>query len=111
MNVSERIEQRPDAVAWVDASHAIVALRDPAGRISTVEVRRMHQPEPRYLAQVVHELGGHEHVMLIGPDPIRIALERRFVAVTHRPDSLMAPVRRIPPEPSRLVEGAPALAA
>ena len=83
-------EQRPDSVVWIDERHAIVAQSDPAGGISTVEIRRLHQPESRYLGHVVHEIGGHERVMLVGPQPIRLALERRFVAVGHHPDRLMA---------------------
>lgn len=85
-------EQRPDAVVWIDERHAIIAQRDPAGGISTIEVRRLQQAEPRYLGHVVHELGNHEHVMLIGAGPIRLALERRFVAVTHSPEHLLAPM-------------------
>ena len=85
--------QRPDAVVWIDEQHAIVAQLDPAGEISTVEVRRAQQVEARYVGRVVHELGAHEHIMVLGPEPIRLALERRFVAVGHRPDRLMAPPR------------------
>lgn len=83
-------QQRPDAVVWVDERHAIVAQRDEAGGISTVEIRRAMQNQERYLGHVVHEIGGHEHVMVVGPQPMRVALERRFVAVGHRPDRLMA---------------------
>ena len=83
-------DQRPDSVVWIDERRAIVAQCDPAGGISTVEIRRLHQPESRYLGHVVHEIGGHERVMLVGPQPIRLALERRFVAVGHHPDRLMA---------------------
>ena len=91
MNAAAQTERRPDAVAWVDERHAIVAERGPAGRISTVEIRRLQQPEPRYLAHVVHELEDHDNVMIVGTQPLRLALERRFVAVTHRPECLIAP--------------------
>ena len=105
------LEERPDAVVWIDERHAIVAQRDPVGGISTVEVRRLQQAEPRYLGRVVHELAGQEHVMLIGAQPLRLALERRFVAMTHRPERLMpaAPAARI--EGARLVDGLHRLAA
>ena len=82
-------ELRPDAVVWVDDRLAIVALRDAAGGISTVEVRRANLNEQRYIGRVVHEIGGHEHVMIVGTQPLRLAVERRFVAVGHRPDSLI----------------------
>ena len=90
MNEGTTREQRPDAVVWVDERHAIIAQRDPAGRISTVEIRRAQQNQERYLGDVSHEIGTHEHVLVVGPQPIRLALERRFVAVGHRPDRLMA---------------------
>lgn len=83
-------EQRPDSVVWIDERRAIVAQLDATGEISTVEIRRLHLPESRYLGHVVHEIGAHEHVMVVGPQPLRLALERRFVAVGHRPDRLIA---------------------
>lgn len=80
---------RPDAVVWVDERHAIVA-RSEDGGIGTTEIRRVGQAEMRFLARVVHEIGDREHVMLVGPYPIRLALEREFVAISHRPDRLIA---------------------
>lgn len=79
----------PDAVVWVDERHAIVARADVEG-IATTEVRRAGQTEIRYLARVVHELGDRERVMIVGPEPIRLALEREYVAISHRPDRLTA---------------------
>lgn len=79
----------PDAVVWVDERHAIVACADVEG-IATTEIRRVGQQELRYLARVVHELGEHQHVMVVGPQPIRLALEREYVAISHRPDRLIA---------------------
>jgi hypothetical protein len=103
--------QRPDAVVWVDERHAIVAQRDPAGGISTVEIRRALQNEQRYLGNVIHELGDHEHVMVVGPQPIRLALERRFVAVGHRPDRLIAGPDTNRPADERIISGIDRLAA
>ncbi len=80
---------QPDAVVWVDERHAIVARADAEG-IATTEIRRIGQPEARYLAHVVHEIGGHEHVMVVGPQIIRLALERAYVAMSHRPDRLIS---------------------
>ena len=79
---------RPDAVVWVDERHAIVARTDDGG-IATTEIRRVGQAETRYLARVVHEIGDREHVMIVGPYPIRLALEREYVAISHRPDRLI----------------------
>jgi hypothetical protein len=79
---------RPDAVVWVDERHAIVA-RSEDGGIATSEIRRVGQPEARYLARVVHEIGDREHVMIVGPQPIHLALEREYVAISHHPDRLI----------------------
>ena len=80
----------PDAVVWVDERHAIVARAD-SGGIETTEIRRVGLTETRYLARVVHEIRDQQRVMLVGPHPIRLALEREFVAISHRPDRLVAP--------------------
>ena len=82
-------ELRPDAVVWVDERHAIVARSDDGG-IATTEVRRVGQAETRFLARVVHEIGDRAHVMIVGPYPIRLALEREYVAISHRPERLIA---------------------
>ena len=111
MNATGTAERLPDAVVWLDEQHAIVARRDPADRISTTEVRRRQQPEPRYLASVVHEIAGQQHVLVIGPAPIRLALERRFVAVTHRPDRLISRSGTARAEGARLIESVAAIAA
>ena len=79
----------PDAVVWVDERHAIVARAD-SGGIATTEIRRVGLTETRYLARVVHEIDDRKHVMIVGPQPIRLALEREYVAISHRPDRLVA---------------------
>ena len=83
-------DPRPDAVVWIDERHAIVAGTSPEGDIGTAEIRRDAQPETRFLARVVRELGRREHVMIVGPAGIRRALEREYVAISHRPDRLIA---------------------
>jgi hypothetical protein len=91
MNTNQSIgTQGPDAVVWVDERHAIVARTGDEGGISTIEVRRAMRPEPRYLADVVHEIGNRERVMIVGPSLPRLALEREYVAISHRPDRLIA---------------------
>lgn len=101
---------RPDAVVWVDERHAMIARREPEGRISTVEIRRLARPENRFLAQVVHEIAGRGPVMLIGAAPIRLELERRYVAVSHRPDRIIAPPQAATPD-TQIARGLDRLAA
>ena len=113
MNATQTVnaQTRPDAVVWIDERHAIIARREPEGQISTVEVRRLARPENRFVAQVVHELAGRGPVMVIGSEPIRLALERRYVAVSHRPDRLLASPARANDAGAEIVRGLDRLAA
>ena len=82
---------RPSAVAWVDDRHAIVA-RSLVGddvAVSEVAVRTGDQHDPTYLARVVDEIGGQERLVILGPSTTRLALEREYVAIYQRPDSLV----------------------
>ena len=113
MNTEQRqqVQTRPDAVVWIDERHAIIARREPAGQISTVEVRRLARPENRFVAQVVHEIAGRGPVMVVGSPPLRLALERRYVAVSHRPDRLIAPPSTADGTGAQMVRGLDRLAA
>ena len=104
-------QTRPDVVVWIDERHAIIARHDPDEQISTVEVRRLARPENRFLAQVVHEIVGRGQVMLIGSEAIRLELERRYVAVSHRPDRLVAPPPRATLAGDQIARGLDRLAA
>jgi hypothetical protein len=79
----------PSAVVWIDSELATVAVMDGAGRISTSVVRRGHRPALDHLARVVHEIGDRERVIILGPNTARLALEREYVAIYHRPDRLV----------------------
>lgn len=79
----------PSAVVWVDADHAIVASTDPDGGIATGTVDRGAESETEYLAHVVHEIGNRPTVSVVGPSSMRLALEREFVAISHRPERLV----------------------
>lgn len=81
--------QGPSAVVWVDADHAIVASTEPDGGIATAEVDRGAGSEPEFLAHVVHEIGNKPTVSVVGPSSIRLALEREFVRISHRPERLV----------------------
>ena len=86
---TNRTNLPPDAVVWIDRDQAIVARTEPDRTISTIIVRRAARQELRWLADVVHEIGEHERVMIVGAEPIHVALEREFVAIGHRPDRLV----------------------
>jgi hypothetical protein len=79
----------PSAVVWVDEKHAIVASTEPEGGITAGQIHRGPESETEYLAHVVHEIGDRPTVSIVGPSAVRLALEREFVAISHRPERLV----------------------
>ena len=77
------------AVTWIDERQAIVAAMSREGGISTCEVSRGWLPEARFLAQVVRVIGDRQRVVILGSSPVRLLLEREYVAAFHRPDRLV----------------------
>jgi hypothetical protein len=86
---ANRAQVPPSAVVWVDEDHAIVASAQPEGGIATEQIDRGTTSETEYLAHVVHEIGNTPTVSIVGPSSIRLALEREFVAISHRPERLV----------------------
>jgi hypothetical protein len=79
----------PSAVVWIDARRAVVATMNEKGRISSRALDRGDDPEAPFLARVVHAIGDRERVIMLGPDMVRLALEREYVAIFHTPDRLV----------------------
>lgn len=77
------------AVAWINGRQAMVATMSRDGRVSKCEISRGWLPEPSYLAQVVRVIGDRQRVVILGPNSVRLALEREYVAIYHRPDRLV----------------------
>jgi hypothetical protein len=77
------------AVAWINGQRAIVATMSRDGGIFTCEINRGLSPEPSYLALVVRALGDRDRVVILGPSSARLALEREYVAIYHRPERLL----------------------
>jgi hypothetical protein len=77
------------AVVWVDRRNAVVALRDADGRETTCTISRGGCPTAGYLELVVRAIGDRERVVILGPGPARLDLERAYVAIYHRPDRLV----------------------
>jgi hypothetical protein len=80
---------RPCAVAWIDDGRANVVTMGPDGRVAARLVERGTRDESRYLAEIVRTIGDRERVMILGPGPARLALEREYVAIHQRPDRLV----------------------
>ena len=79
------------AVVWVGAEGARIACRDALGVTAVREVPpRADDPDDAsgYLADVVDALGGARRVVVLGPDDLRLDLEREFVAIGHHPERI-----------------------
>lgn len=81
--------QGPSAVVWIDSLRAVIASTSRDGGIATQRVDRGAESETQFLARVVHGIGDRPTVSVIGPSAVRLALEREFVAISHRPDRLV----------------------
>ena len=89
MTIRDTDTKRPTAVVWINEGQALVA-RSTGDGISMVEITRGVHPETQYLAHIVHEIGDGERVMIVGSGPLRLALEREYVSISHRPDRLIS---------------------
>ncbi len=78
------------AVTWIDSTRAVVARSAGAGGVS-VKVLRHDAPAGvvPFLARVVDEIGDRDRVLIMGPDAMRVELEREYVSIFHRPDRLL----------------------
>lgn len=95
------------AVTWIDSSRAIIARTGTSGGISVKVVR----PDPEladkvipFLARVVDEIGDRDRVLIMGPDAMRVELEREYVTIFRRPDRLVDVETTGPTEQSELVK-------
>jgi hypothetical protein len=77
-----------NAVVWIEPGRAIV-LRGAAGEEpAAIETAIPDRPTALLpaLAEVAHGIGHVDHVLVLGADELRTALEREIVAIGHRPE-------------------------
>jgi len=77
------------AVVWINGRQAIVATMGGDRQVFTCEINRGLSPEPAYLALVVRAVGDRQRVVILGPSSARLALEREYVSIYHRPDRIV----------------------
>jgi len=79
------------AVTWIDSTRAIVARTAPSGGVAISIVPGGAQPArgTPFLARVVDEIGDRDRILILGPDAMRVELEREYVTIFHRPDRLL----------------------
>jgi hypothetical protein len=76
-------------VVWIDARRALVTRISPDGMVSSGTLERGVDEETAFLARVVKAIGDRARVVILGPNATRLALEREYVAIHHRPDRLI----------------------
>ncbi len=84
------------AVAWIDRDRAVVARSATTGKPVVHELFRV-PPRPAkpgskvgpFLARVVDEIGDRDRVVILGPDSMRVELEREYVTINRHPDRLV----------------------
>jgi hypothetical protein len=80
------------ATAWIDLRHALVGRTTPGGDIEVVELARptrLDEPLEQWIAVVADAIGDRERVLILGAGPMRLALEREYVAIFHRPERIV----------------------
>jgi hypothetical protein len=90
--VLERPLPATGAVAWIDRRRAVVAVTAPSGEVVIREIRR---PSTRanalapFLSLVADQIGDRERVVILGPDSMRVELEREYVTIHRQADRLI----------------------
>jgi hypothetical protein len=77
------------AAVWINGRTASLGLIDESGEVLMCSIERGLAPELAYLAIVVRAIGERERVVILGPSSMRLALEREYVAIHHRPERLV----------------------
>ena len=77
------------AVVWINGRQAIVATMSADEQVFTCEINRGLSPESAYMALVVRAVGDRQRVVILGPSSARLALEREYVSIYHRPDRIV----------------------
>lgn len=79
------------AVTWIDSTRAVVARTARSGVSVKVISHDPDRAAPRvpFLARVVDAIGDRDRVLILGPDAMRVSLEREYVTIFHRPDRLV----------------------
>ena len=75
-----------EALVLVEGNRAVVAHLGDA--TPDVAVLSIGDASGRYLQRIVHEVGDDYRVSILGPETVRLAIEREYVASRRRPDRL-----------------------
>lgn len=79
----------PSAVVWVNRREATVVQITSDGRTSSCEISRGWLRETPFLACIAHAIGDQKRLLILGPDSIRLALERAYAPMFPRTERLV----------------------
>lgn len=72
-----------------DGSSASVSRVGTDGSVSRITVERELESDQVFFARIVHLMGDHERLIVVGPATRRLEFEREYVEICHRPDRLV----------------------
>jgi hypothetical protein len=76
-----------NAAIWIEPGRALVALGAAGDAKPALEEVILAAGAPG-LADVAHRVGEADRVLVLGPDDLRLALEREIVAIGHHPERI-----------------------
>ncbi|HEV8546248.1 MAG TPA: hypothetical protein VGQ64_08125 [Candidatus Limnocylindrales bacterium] len=86
-----------EAVVWIDHDRAVIVEQGRYGQASVETLNRLPaESDGTFEARTIEEIGDHDRVVVAGAADVRMAFERAFVALTHRPDRLVDVESTIP---------------
>lgn len=94
-----------NAVVWIEPGRAVVVRGGDQVPASSTEVPlpSLAAITPPALAEVAHSIGEVDHVLVLGRDDLRTALEREIVAIGHRPEIIREAATDGTPDEAALV--------
>lgn len=72
-----------------DGSSASVSRVGTDGNVSRITVEHELESDQVFFARIVHLMGDHERLIVVGPASRRLEFEREYVEICHRPDRLV----------------------
>jgi hypothetical protein len=76
-----------NAAIWIEPGRALVARGTAGGAKPTLE-EVSFAAGAAGLAEIAHRVGEADHVLVLGRDDLRLALEREIVAIGHHPERI-----------------------
>jgi hypothetical protein len=78
-----------DAIVWLEGDRAVVVTHvNDDQRTVDVLTRAPGETEAQFQARTVDQVANEPRVVVAGPVGARMAFERTYVAITHRPERL-----------------------